>query len=91
VVARDLQPAASHRQRAAAAFGSVAQLALAQFREQRGVTRSRTSRLSAVATSSRNVSAITLPQRLRLLGVFERLFDGISLNSQTVSASVLNW
>jgi hypothetical protein len=49
VVARDLQPAASHRQRAAAAFGSVAQLAFPQLREQRRVTRSRTSRLSSVA------------------------------------------
>ena len=91
MVARDLPPAASHRQRAAAAFCRVAQLALAQFREQRGVARSRTSRLSGVATSSRNVSAMTLRQRLQLLGVPERLFEGISLNSQTVSASVSNW
>ena len=91
MVARDLQPAAPHRQRAAAAFCRVAQFAFPQLREQRGVTCSRTSRLSGVATSSRNVSAMTLHQRLQLLDVPERLFDGISLNSQTVSASVSNW
>ena len=34
---------------------------------------------------------MTLRQRLQLLGVPERLFEGISLNSQTVSASVSNW
>ena len=90
MVARDLQPAAPHRQRAAAAFCRVAQFAFPQLREQRGVARSRTSRLSGVATSSRNVSAMTLRQRLQLLGVPERLFEGISLNSQTVSASVSN-
>ena len=76
VAARDLQPAAPHRQRAAAAFRRVAQLAFPQLREQRRVTRSRTSRLSGVATSSRNVSAMTLHQRLQLLGVLQRLFEG---------------
>jgi hypothetical protein len=34
---------------------------------------------------------MTLRQRLQLLGVLQRIFDGISLNSQTVSASVSNW
>ena len=88
MAARDLQPAASHRQRAAAAFCRLAQLAFPQLREQRRVTRSRTSRLSGVATSSRNVSAMALPQRLQLLGAFEHIFDGISLNPRMVSASL---
>ena len=88
VAARDFQPAAAEGQRPAVAFHCVAQLAFPQLREQRRVARSRTNRLSGVATSSRNVSAMALPQRLQLLGAFEHIFDGISLNPRLVSASL---